>query len=179
MNHKTSATLITAAALLPMAFSANAEKTFFENLSELCGTSFVGEMTYPVDGQDSFKGKKLVAEFASCTDNKISIPFHVGEDHSRTWHISNIDGRVSLKHEHRHHDGTLDEVTNYGGTMSDEGNALRQSFPADTYTKELIPEASTNVWAISLSADKSKLTYHLERHQKPRFTAVLVRTANN
>ena len=142
----------------------------------------MGEMTYPEDGQDSFKGKELVAEIAACTPKTISIPFHVGENKTRTWHISRQATGLSLKHEHRHQDGSLDKVTDYGGSTfqsnavtSKRGTPLKQSFPADQYTQELIPAAATNVWNLELSDDKSILTYHLERHQAPRFTAVLKR----
>lgn len=155
--------------------TALANDEFFSGLSDLCGTTYVGEMTYPTDGQDSFKGKQLVAEFAECNAEQILIPFHVGSDKSRTWVISKTDGTLSLKHDHRHKDGTPDEVSNYGGNADDNGTALSQSFPADDFTQQLIPEAATNVWTLSLSDDSSQLTYHLERHNKPRFTAVLTR----
>lgn len=158
-----------------ISLNASANEDFFATLSGLCGEKYVGEMTYPIDGQDGFKGKTLVAEFANCDERAIAIPFHVGEDKSRTWLISKADGALSLKHDHRHKDGTPDEVTNYGGNASGSGTALRQSFPADEFTQQLIPDAATNVWNLTLSADQSTLTYHLERHKKPRFTAVLKR----
>ena len=82
---------------------------------------------------------------------------------------------LQLKHDHRHADGTPDEVTMYGGTAVEPGSDLSQSFPADTYTAELIPEAATNVWSITLSADGTQISYYLERHQKPRFRARLYR----
>ncbi len=50
-----------------------------------------------------------------------------------------------------------------------------QSFPADAHTAQLIPDASTNEWFLSLSEDGKHLTYYLERHSKPRFKAVLDR----
>ena len=71
--------------------------------------------------------------------------------------------------------GTPDEVTLYGGTTEETGTAFAQSFPADAYTANLIPEAATNEWFLSLSEDGSELTYYLERHGKPRFKAVLTR----
>ena len=73
----------------------------------------------------------------------------------------------------RHADGTPDEVTLYGGVAVDAGSALSQSFPADRYTANLIPEAATNEWFLSFSADGQELTYYLERHGKARFKAVL------
>ena len=155
------------------ATSSVGNDAFFSNLSRLCGQTFVGEMTFPTEGQDSFRGKRLLATVAQCSDTTISIPFQVGSDQSRTWVISKTKQGLLLKHDHRHNDGTADEITNYGGYAESQGTALSQAFAADEFTQNLIPEAATNVWAITLSADGETLRYHLERHQKARFTAVL------
>ena len=149
---------------------------YFESLRALCGSEFSGEMTFPVDGQDDFAGKTLVARFASCSDSEVRVPFLVGEDRSRTWVFSKTESGLHLRHDHRHADGTPDEVTDYGGNSSAAGTPLSQSFAADQYTKTLIPAAATNVWAVSFNTQLDELTYHLERHGKPRFTAVLSRT---
>jgi len=148
---------------------------FFDQLSSLCGSRFVGEMTFPTDSQDSFKGKELVAEFKECNAEQVLVPFSVGKDKSRTWVFTKTDNGVSLKHDHRHTDGSPDEVTNYGGDSGDVGHSLSQSFAADEFTQKLIPDAATNVWTVSISEDSQRLTYHLERHDKPRFTAILNR----
>lgn len=148
---------------------------FFANLASLCGTSYKGEMTFPDDGMDAFAGKLLVAKFAECSEKEVRVPFIVGDDHSRTWIFSkNADG-ILFKHDHCHEDGTPDEQTNYGGQSTNVGSAIKQSFPADEFTAKLIPAAATNVWNVSLNKDKTILTYHLTRHGKPRFTAVLYR----
>ncbi len=167
-------------------FSIPAQSTpiahrFFAKLESLCGDSnhpyarFEGGMTYPEDGQDSFADKMLVAEFKQCSKTEIRVPFIVGEDTSRTWVFSKTATGARLKHDHRHADGTPDEVTNYGGDSAGHGTMFRQSFAADDYTAMLIPEAETNVWTLSLSADLKTLTYHLERYGAPRFTAILYR----
>lgn len=155
--------------------SANAQTRFFDSLSSLCGQRFEGVMTYPTEGQDSFAGKILVAKFASCNNAQIKIPFAVGEDHSRTWIISLLENSLELKHDHRHEDGSPDDVNLYGGKTNQSGTPLKQSFLADKHTANIIPAASTNVWTMSFNDDKTELTYHLERHQQPRFTAVLKR----
>lgn len=154
------------------------QTTFFNALKLLCGQRFEGEMTFPSEGQDSFAGKKLVAQLDRCSENQVRIPFSVGEDKSRTWLISKLDSGLELKHDHRHKDGTPDDINLYGGITQSKGSNLSQSFFADAHTIAIIPEASTNVWTISLSADNNELTYHLERHQKSRFTAVLKRIGN-
>lgn len=173
MKRLCSITLITFLALPTAAEEAG--EPFFQTLRSLCGARFEGAKTFPPDSTDAFAGKLLVAEIAICTEMEVRVPFVVGEDHSRTWVFSCVDGGLQLKHDHRHADGTPDAVTMYGGMADSSGTALAQSFPADAYTAKLIPEAATNVWTLSLSSDGQMLTYHLERHGKPRFTAVLKR----
>lgn len=166
---------ITEAMLGTSAPAQDARDQFFATLKALCGARFEGAKTFPADSTDSFTGKLLVATFASCTDTEIRVPFLVGEDRSRTWLFTRTLGGLQLQHDHRHADGTPDSVTMYGGMARAPGLPLAQSFAADAYTARLIPAAVTNVWTVSLSADRTTLTYHLERDGRPRFTAVLRR----
>ena len=152
--------------------------SFFNALSKLCGQRYEGKMTFPTEGQDSFSGKRLVATLDTCTDTQIRIPFHVGEDHSRTWIVSKTEHGLQLKHDHRHEDGTPDEINMYGGLAGNTGSALSQSFAADDHTATIIPAATTNIWSMTLSEDTMSFTYHLERHNAPRFTAELTKVAN-
>lgn len=163
---------------------ANSERTatagdtrsqFFAALKNICGQRFEGQMSYPSDPAHDFAGKHLVAQVANCSDTEVRVPFQVGQDRSRTWVFTNNAAGLELKHDHRHADGTPDEVTMYGGMANAAGSALSQSFMADDYTGKLIKGAATNVWTVSLSPDGKQLTYHLERDAKPRFTAVLSR----
>lgn len=154
---------------------ANPQQTFFSRINAICGARFEGQSTFPEDPGDAFRDKLLVAIVQKCDEEQIRIPFQVGGDQSRTWILRRVAGGLELKHDHRHADGTADEVTMYGGTSDDSGSELAQSFPADEYTAQLIPEAASNEWFISLSADGERLTYYLERHGKPRFKAELRR----
>jgi hypothetical protein len=151
----------------------NSQLAFFDVLSSLCGQRFEGAMTFPTEGQDDFAGKLLVAKIESCTETEIRVPFDVGEDHSRTWIVSKTEQGLQLKHDHRHADGTPDEVNMYGGLAVDKGSKLSQAFAADTHTAKIIPAASTNVWNLTLNSDRTSMTYHLTRHDAPRFTAKL------
>lgn len=155
--------------------SSQQQAIFFERLAGLCGARFSGQASFPEDPGDAFRGKTLVAHITECSADEIRIPFHVGEDRSRTWIISRVPGGLQLKHDHRHADGTPDEITMYGGTTSQPGSELSQSFPADAHTANLIPDAATNEWFLSLDQDATRLTYYLERHGQPRFKAVLSR----
>ena len=149
------------------------QQAFFDKVKSMCGTRFEGESVFPEDPGDAFSGKLLVAVIETCGNDEIRIPFMVGTDSSRTWVLKRTVNGLQLKHDHRHADGTPDEVTLYGGVAADAGSAISQSFPADSYTADLIPEASTNEWFLSFSTDGQELTYYLERHGKPRFKAVL------
>jgi len=167
-------------AVLATTFQAQAgpgtqQKAFFEQLMALCGATFVGEAVYPAEPGEAWRDQRLVATFASCSPDEIRIPLAVGEDHSRTWVITQTTSGLQLKHDHRHADGTPDEITQYGGTTTSAGTALAQSFPADADTISLIPEARSNQWFLSLSGDLDTLTYYLERHGAPRFKAVFSR----
>ena len=152
---------------------SEAQDAFFQKVADFCGTRFTGESTFPEDPGDAWRGKELVAHIETCNPDEIRIPFIVGEDHSRTWVLRRVEGGLQLQHDHRHADGTPDEVTMYGGITMATGSDLAQSFPADDYTADLIPDAATNEWFLSFSEDGTELTYYLERHGKPRFRAVL------
>ncbi len=151
----------------------DSREAFFERLSALCGAVFEGHSSFPEEGP--FVGKLLRAEIADCGASEIRIPFAVGDDRSRTWVLTRSEEGLLLRHDHRHEDGTPDEITMYGGWATEAGSAGSQSFAADAHTKELIPEAATNVWTLELDPDGRKLVYDLERHAAPRFRATLER----
>lgn len=133
---------------------------FWENLKTHCGKAYEGELASHVTNDD-FSGKTLTMFVRTCDENTITIPFYVGEDRSRTWVLTYEDDKIKLKHDHRHEDGTEDEITQYGGTSPNSGLANVQFFPADTETAELIGYASTNVWWITLEEDT--FSYNLQR----------------
>ena len=79
-------------------------------------------------------------------DHKILIHFNVGENRSCTWIFRYLNGRIELKHDHRHQDGSNDEITIDGGTSANSGSSDMQVFPADEETVDMIPDAITNAW---------------------------------
>lgn len=133
---------------------------FWNKLQTLCGKAFEGTLELPENDED-FGGKRLIMHVRSCEENVIKIPFFVGDDKSRTWVLTFENDRIELKHDHRHEDGSEDEITMYGGTTTNSGQATIQLFPADQHTKMLIPAASTNTWWITL--DDNQFTYNLRR----------------
>ena len=151
------------------------QELYFARIKSLCGARYEGQSVFPEDPGDGFRDKLLVAVVQTCNADEIRIPFIVGDDHSRTWILKKTAEGLQFKHDHRHEDGTPDKITLYGGTATGSGTQQAQSFPAYDYTATLIPEASTNEWFLSLSDDDSEMVYYLERHNKPRFKAILKR----
>lgn len=127
---------------------------FLTSLSPYCGKAYAGRIVSPlVPADEAFAGKDLVMHVTSCTDDTVRIPFHVGDDHSRTWVLSRTTAGLRLKHDHRHADGSEDRVTQYGGDSTTPPAAPRQLFPADAFTKELLQREGNvagmeNVWAV-------------------------------
>lgn len=135
---------------------------FWQTLSNYCGQAFEGEVITVPANDTTFAGKKLVMHVRSCEPNRIRIPFHVGENYSRTWILSLHDSLIQLKHDHRHEDGSEDRVTQYGGMSTNTGSKTTQYFPADQFTVNLLPAAVSNVWWIDLVAGEY-FTYNLRR----------------
>ena len=81
------------------------QTAFFERMKALCGARFEGQSSFPEDPGDDFRDKTLVAVFKSCNNKEIRIPFHVGENTSRTWILTRLANGIELKHDHRHADG--------------------------------------------------------------------------
>lgn len=161
--------LLAAGLALLLAGPAAAD-SLFDHLQGLHGKSYPGRMTFPADSTHEMnKPMTITVEVVSAEE--IRIPLQVGEDRSRTWVLTRSPAGVLLKHDHRHPDGTPDEVTNYGGLAArpELGNLL--VFPADQETSAMLPEAASNAWSLRLSPDGRQLFYYLERHTKPRFEA--------
>ncbi|MDT8410085.1 MAG: hypothetical protein RQ741_10835 [Wenzhouxiangellaceae bacterium] len=149
------------------AADADPRDQWWENLTALCGQAFSGRMTHfsrPAD--ETWLDKEVVIHVRKCSEHEIHIPLHVGENRSRTWVLARTDSGFRLKHDHRHEDGSEDDVTWYGGHSTDPGRASRQTFPVDDYSKALFLahglEASVgNFWTMEVHEDK--FAYELVR----------------
>ena len=148
-----------AVALLATAGCATSpiERSFLANIFEgNCGKAFEGRIVSPpVPADASFAGKRLVMHVRHCSADEVRIPFHVGDDRSRTWIITRTPTGYRLKHDHRHEDGSEDKVTQYGGDTVAAGTLSRQDFPADDFSKELFlregnPAGVANIWAVEV-----------------------------
>ena len=150
-------------------------ETFWNTLKTHCGNAYEGKLVLPEE-DEAFGGKKLVMHVRACNDNEIKIPFYVGDDKSRTWILTMNEGIITLKHDHRHEDGTEDDINFYGGTASNVGKEDIQFFPADVHTQKMIPAAATNVWWITL--DEKTFTYNLKRLGTERIFKVVMDLTN-
>jgi len=146
---------------------------FLSALARHCGQAYAGRIvanepkpTTP----DAFEGKPLVMHVRGCDDpaNELRIPFHVGDDHSRTWVLTRTpDALLRLKHDHRHADGSPDTLTMYGGQSVEAGTPDRQAFPVDQESVELFEREGlnasvTNTWAMEIEPDRY-FRYELSR----------------
>lgn len=145
---------------------------FMAALAGHCGQAFAGRIVAnePASGTpDAFEGKALVMHVRGCDDpaKQLLVPFHVGDDHSRTWVLTRTDAGLRLKHDHRHEDGSPDEQTMYGGETAAAGTAVRQEFPVDQESIELFGRtgadvSTTNTWAMEIEPGK-RFLYELSR----------------
>lgn len=147
--------------------AASPQDQFFANLHALCGQSFEGRVVTTDAADASFASERLVMQVRECSDDVIRVPFHVGENRSRTWVITRTDAGLRLKHDHRHEDGSEDVLTQYGGDTANQGSAERQEFPADEHSRTLfttnnIPQSVTNVWAVEVHPGRTYV-YELRR----------------
>lgn len=146
---------------------------FAEGMATLCGKAFEGRVVSDDAVDDDWRASRLVMHVRDCEPGRIAIPLSVGEDRSRTWVVSATgqDGAWELRHIHRHEDGGLDALTDYGGYSVSDPGATRQEFPADASTKDLfdrenIPVSKTNVWAVEIRSGQDLFAYELKRPER-------------
>ncbi|WP_269792319.1 hypothetical protein [Stenotrophomonas sp. Iso1] len=145
---------------------------FMATLASHCGKAFAGRIINNLPASatpDAFEGKALVMHVRGCDapERELRVPFHVGDDHSRTWVLTRTGSGLRLKHDHRHEDGTPDAVTMYGGETADAGTAARQAFPVDAesvamFEREGMNASLNNTWAMEVEQGK-RFVYELSR----------------
>lgn len=146
---------LSACAGLPRARPAQ-QDAFMANLNALCGQRFLGRVVTTDAADADFARSRLVMHVRDCSADEVRIPFHVGDDTSRTWVISrNDEGGLTLKHDHRDPEGRPDGLHWYGGDTVSAGTANRQEFPVDEFSIELFNAgdaavSTTNVWAVEV-----------------------------
>lgn len=170
--NKTIWTSVGALALMSASVTAQTvQDDFFGALSTHCDKAFLGKVASKDSADKDMSEQKLVMHVRECSDTELKIPFHVGEDRSRTWVITKTATGLRLKHDHRHKDGSPDAVTFYGGeTPAGElGSTIAQSFPVDAESIENfkangLDKSVTNVWHLYISPEI--FTYRLSRDDR-------------
>lgn len=142
---------------------------FLERLATHCGQAFAGRIVAnePAVADDPFEGEALVMHVRECAAGELRVPFHVGDDHSRTWVLTRTASGLRLKHDHRHEDGSPDAVTMYGGDTTARGTPVRQVFPVDAesvalFEREGLVASVTNTWAMEIEPG-NRFLYELSR----------------
>ena len=142
---------------------------FLARIASHCGQAFEGRVRVdtPAQPDNAFAGRKLVMHVRGCGADELRIPFHVGEDRSRTWVLTRTAGGLRLKHDHRHEDGSSDAVTMYGGDTATAGSERRQAFPVDaesiaTFQREGLTASLNNTWAMEIEPGQM-FVYELSR----------------
>ncbi|AYV45284.1 hypothetical protein CFHF_03225 [Caulobacter flavus] len=159
--------LLSLAAAPAMAADNAPADQFFARLTALCGKTLTGKVVEGDASDEAFRKSALVMTVAQCDAREIRIPFSVGEDRSRTWVVTRLDdGRLRLKHDHRHADGVEDQLSRYGGDTVEAGTADLQRFPVDAESRALFTRldravSNTNVWSLGLT--NQAFTYELAR----------------
>lgn len=153
-------------------FLPEAADALLAGLARRCGQAYAGvvETDVPETADSPFAGKPLVMHVRECGRDGARVPFHVGDDHSRTWVFTRTTVGLSLKHDHRHADGNHDALTMYGGDAASASASgapvLRIAFPADAESIAMFRAGGrevsvTNTWAVELSGNR--FVYELSR----------------
>ena len=160
--------LLSACASAPGPSVAPAD-AFHTALRTHCGQAFAGRVLVdtPASANDTFAGKPLVMHVRECGADTTRIPFHVGDDRSRTWVLTRTADGLQLKHDHRHQDGTSDKVTMYGGDTATAGTVQRQAFPVDAesianFNANGLTASINNTWAMEIEPGR-RFLYELSR----------------
>lgn len=154
------------AVMLAGCASAPPRDAFFTAVRAHCGNAYAGRLVTGETADADMAAASLIMEVRACSADEIRIPFHVGEDRSRTWVLTRTADGLRLKHDHRHEDGAEDKLTQYGGDTASAGTPSRQEFPADDFSKDLFLREGRavsvdNVWAVEI--DAARFAYELRR----------------
>ncbi len=132
------------------------QEAFWARLMEHCGSAYPGSVVDHTPYYASAAAyETVVAHFRECSQDRIHVPMHMDEDRSRNWILTRVGGTIRLKHDHRHEDGSEEEISQYGGDAPPPGLPHRQIFPADAHTAAILPERWDNFWFMDFMDDET------------------------
>jgi hypothetical protein len=149
-----------------------ARNAFFGNLRERCGDEYPGRAIMAPETDDVFHPAYLGMHIVDCSDDEISITFFVDDDDSRTWILERSDEGLLFTHEHRQADGSLYEISGWGGWANDRGTELFQHFPDHRWDPEVVPEERRSHWRLRLDPENGQFVYYLDRGVTPAYRLV-------
>jgi hypothetical protein len=124
-----------------------AQEAFFQNLAAQCGQAFAGELTVVPEGSQTFRGDEaLIVHFRECGEDRLKLPFHADDDHSRTWIFTRTTAGIDLRHDHRLENGHPDpRSTWYGAHTQAAGEGNRQEF-----LREELRDGAVTGWRVEI-----------------------------
>lgn len=135
------------------------QEAFWAALSEHCGNAYRGRVSDVTEYyREGVEGRHAVIHFFDCAEDRLHIPFHLDDNRSRNWILTRAGSTLRLEHDHRHDDGTEEEISQYGGDAPVPGLPTRQIFWADEHTAEILPQRWDNFWFLDL-VDEETLHY--------------------
>lgn len=154
-----------------VADDADPRRVFFERMRALCGQTFGGRTILSPATDRTFEPVRLFFTVESCGEDKLRIPFIVGDDDSRTWVLRMDEEGLTFFHEHLRSDGTPHEVSGFGGHATREGSEIFQSFP-DFWADEETPPAEHRIWRLAFEPEHDLFVYYLDRGGEPAYRLV-------
>lgn len=153
---------------------------FFATLIALCGESFSGVMTDALQSPNKTVDKPMMVTIKHCNEKEIFVSVNVDGTPYRVVVSKQDANNLELKHGYPDSASQGSSYVNKSVekvyVATDDGTNLTQSFRTDTHANFIPAETATDVWKLSLSADRMRLICYLSRHGKLRLTAVMQRS---
>jgi hypothetical protein len=156
------------------AVAASPQDAFWTSLQGLCESSHEGALLRAPEGDTQVApDARLVVHFWECGEDRLRFPFHVAENHSRTWFFIRHDDGIELRHDHRNPDGTEEATTWYGASTRDEGTDTRQDFTTERgavvsgWRVEIVPGERYTYGTIRNGEWRHHLEFDLTREVDP------------
>jgi hypothetical protein len=132
------------------------QEAFWARFEAHCGKAYRGHVSDVTEYyRQGLEGPVPVMHVMECEADRIHIPFHLDDNRSRNWILTRSGGTIRLKHDHRHADGTEEEISQYGGDAPVPGLHTRQIFPADAHTARILPDRADNFWFFDFVDDET------------------------
>lgn len=131
---------------------------FWNAIRALCGQAFEGRAVEVSSVDSAIVGQTLVLDVWQCYHDELRLAFHVGDDHSRVWRLLRDDESLRLVHDVHEADGSVAEISGYGGRAADPGSPTLQEFMADPETTTQVPSAAGSTWSLEI-LPRERLTY--------------------